>query len=831
MQRAISRSLVTAATETTSTARGGQPLSSISRNSDNFPTLAQQTAMAQGMASTDSHGATMADKLALASNLSVQGGRQAQDDFPSLGGAQRGGRRPITAPVGKAWSSKQPPVKSHVVAVVPNTNKQKSEPQKIPKPLPQKQMRSAIAWDAPGPKPAQVEGASVRRPTGPRVTSSVTTGKDFPSLSSIGNSLMSSRPVASAPVRSSTALAAYEVRESNKRAGSAADVKRRDNDSTTANSSVSSKKNDTTNKGNNAVNKKNDAVNKTNDAANKKNDAVNKKNDAVSKTNDATSKKNDAVNKKNDMANKKGEHRNDVTNTDNATKPKHEPNDSKLELGSKGDTSTSTKKSDIKQDAVTVKKRDGNTNRKADPTSIHDTNGRRHTVAAPVNSRKSGAAAPDTTRMITKSSDRDFPVLGASECHDGASWLTKTSSKHDMSKPSGKVDKSQKSEQRPNKSASWTNAAVTSHDDFPSLKQASLASVVVGGTQQNVEETDEFTLIKGAKGKKKNKQVMEDLCRKHKFVVKVDLPDSDEEESDESMARLASCELRPGVNKRQKGKQDSDDPVSIDRKQQTGDVVTSKTIAPTSLKDCADSVTRQPVASRAGSDVKVAPPPGFAQPPKTKAPPGFNTGSVSSSVSVPLPNGNLGGRTDDDPVNGHDSQALPPRDYIQPENFTTRNHKLIQDIQTLLDYGGDDKFGEFKTCSKEFRRGEISGAEYHDCCITIMGKECFDEVFAELVVLLPVINKQQELLDAHYGTKKRGKSGRRGARTSVPCGTINTKSKFYACRVCRQVLMTKERDAHLRHHDTDADFPTLQPAGGCGLYGMGSAAGLQNLAS
>ena len=870
-------SMVTAVTETTSTAYSGQPMNSISRYSDNFPTMAQQNAMVD-RGTRDSHSATMADKLALASNLSVQGGGQAQDDFPSLGGPQRGSRRPITAPVGKVWTSKQPPVKSHVVAVVPNKNKQKSEPQKIPKPLPQKQTRSAIAWDAPVPKSAQVESGSVRRPVGPRVTASVTTGSDFPSLSSIGDSLMSSRPIASAPVRASIALAAYEIREPNKRASSAADVKRGGNDGTTVNSSVSSKKhdstkrndatdkrndaankkndptstkNDMTNKKNDVTSKKNDVTNKKNDVTNKKNDVTNKKNDVTNQKNDVTNQKNDVTNKKNDVTNKKGEHKNDITSTNNATKPKHALNDSKLELGSKGDTFTSPKKSDIKQDADNVKKRDGDTNKKTVAASIPDTNRRHDTVAVPESNRKLIASAPVTTRRpgaTIKSSDKDFPVLGASECPDGASWLTKTSSKHDTSKPSGKVDKSrkadsaQKSEQRStNKSASWTNAAIASHDDFPSLKQASLASVVVGGTHQNVEETDEFTVIKGAKGRKKNKQVMEDLCRKHKFVVKVDLSDSEEEESDESSPRLAASDKNPGVNKRQKqkGKQYSDDPAVVS----VGDVVSSKTIAPTSLKDCADSVSRQPIASRGTSDVKVAPPPGFAKPPKTKAeqpktkaPPGFKAGSVppvSLGATAQLSNGDFDKKTDETPVNGHDSQAsaLPPCDYIQPENFTARNHKLIQDVQTLLDYGSDDKFGEFKTCSKEFRRGEISGEDYNDRCITIMGKECFDEVFPELVVLLPAIDKQRELLDAHYGGKKRGKSGRRGARTTVACGTVNTKSKFYTCCVCRQVLMTKERDAHLRHHDTDADFPSLEPVAGRGLYGMGSAARLQNLAS
>ena len=901
-------SLSTMVTERTNVASTGQPSSGISRNSANFPTLAQQTTMAQGTAPTDKGPAdgqstTMANKLAFAANLSVQDGKLEQEDFPSLGRG-RSSRRPTTAHVGRVWSQKQP-AKSHVVEAVPNPTKQKSEPQKIMKPLPQKQTRSAFAWDAPEPKPSQVESsASASRLAMTHIAPYVTvTDRNFPSLSSIGNSLMSSAcPVVSEPIKQTSASTAGEHKKNDNMLSSAVNAEKPSSttksvsgiNSTKVNSSTNSKKNDSASKKNVQMNKKNNMTDTKNYQANQKNYQASQRNDQASQRNDQASQRNDQASQRNDQASQRNDQasqrndqasqrnyqasqrndqasqrndqasqrndqasqrndttkKTDMTNKKNATKQKREINDNtKPGLGSnntKVDAPTSIPKSDtIKEDAGNIKK-------EVNSKKWQDTD---------TNRRPAGA--------VTKSTDRDFPALGAPQPHDGTSWLTKTSSKHDITKPPGKQDKSKQSDltqktkqsdstqktkqQTANTSASWTNAAVVSPEDFPSLKHASLASVVGGSALPNMGATEEFTVIKGAKGKKKNKQAMEDLCRKHKFVVKVDSADSEEEQGDENSPPPATADQWPepstGVkSKRQKkkGKPNSDDkdnPAAVpgDRKEISGDVVACKTVSPTSLKDCADSVLTPAVTSVGGatSDVKVAPPPGFVQQPKTKAPPGFNNGSVPPvplvSVTIPaeflLANGDFSSSTDNTPTNGHNSQPPTLYNYFQPENFSVRNQKLIADIHTLLDYGNDDKFGEFKTCSKEFRRGEMSAEDYDSRCIVIMGKECFDEVFPELLVLLPDIDKQQELLDAHYGMKKKGKSGRRGARTPVACGTVNTKSKFYTCHICRQVTMKKERDTHLRHHDTDADFPSLEAASGRGLYGMGSAGYLRNLTS
>ena len=890
MQRAMNNSMATMATERKPTS---QPTSTLSRHSDDFPTLAQQPAVTQGVTAPteNQQSTTMANTLAMASNLSVQGGNMGHEDFPSLGGG-RGNKRPITAPVGRAWSQKQkPPVKSHVVAAVQNTTTVKPEPQKITKPVPQKQMRSAFAWDAPAPKPAPTETSSVGRGNAvPYVTAS---DRNFPSLSSIGNSLMTpARAVAVEAGKQPSAPATGEYKKPEKRQSSAtsADAKGRSvgSENMRVNSSVIDKKSDKTGKKNEQTNKKNDTTNTKSDQGSQKSEPVNQRDSATKKT-DASSKKNSAKQKREPNDNTKptlGTNNNKVdASTKNSDTVQEVGNVKKQEVGNvKKQEVGNVKKQEVgnvkKQEVISKKKQDSDirktpavaatstksTEKDFPPLSAPDpldgmswVTKKTDTTKPNVNNKKKQDPDRRAAAALTKSIEKDFPVLGAPDCHDGTSWLTKPTIKHDTTKPLGKRDKVQQSEppqkskqQSASKSASWTNATIVSPEDFPRPKHASLASVVGGGGTQATEEVEEFTVIKGAKGKKKNKQVMEDLCRKHKFVFKVDAADSEEEEADErerepSPAAADTCpEEITGVRSKKKKQNSVDRDGSVtavgNRKESGGDVIApSSKIAPTSLKDCADSVMAPPVTGT--SAAKVAPPPGFVQPkqqPKTKAPPGFSAGSVVPPVplvGVTLPaqfllaNGDFSSGADEAPTNGHDSQPPTPYDYHKPENFSVRNQKLIADIHTLLDYGDDDKFGQFKSCSNEFRRGEITAEDYDSRCIVIMGKECFDEVFPELLVLLPDIDRQQELLDAHYGTKKKGKSGRRGAHTPVACGTVNTKSKFYSCHHCRQVTMMKERDAHLRHHDTDADFPSLQAASGRGLYGMGSAGRVQDLTS
>lgn len=83
--------------------------------------------------------------------------------------------------------------------------------------------------------------------------------------------------------------------------------------------------------------------------------------------------------------------------------------------------------------------------------------------------------------------------------------------------------------------------------------------------------------------------------------------------------------------------------------------------------------------------------------------------------------------------------------FLQPPEFAVRNQGLITTITDLL-CDQQNRFPQFRTVSAKFRSGEVRPAEYYDKCMDILGNDCFHAVFPELLVLLPDIKKQQELL-------------------------------------------------------------------------------------
>jgi hypothetical protein len=81
----------------------------------------------------------------------------------------------------------------------------------------------------------------------------------------------------------------------------------------------------------------------------------------------------------------------------------------------------------------------------------------------------------------------------------------------------------------------------------------------------------------------------------------------------------------------------------------------------------------------------------------------------------------------------------------------------------------------------------MSCADYFVSCNNLIDKD----LFLELLVLLPDINKQHELY-AKFIKK-------------YP----DQKSQVSQCDVCRQVLLVNELEDHFSSHDNDDDFPVL----------------------
>ena len=113
-----------------------------------------------------------------------------------------------------------------------------------------------------------------------------------------------------------------------------------------------------------------------------------------------------------------------------------------------------------------------------------------------------------------------------------------------------------------------------------------------------------------------------------------------------------------------------------------------------------------------------------------KPPPGFANNSSKLSKPPPPP--------------GFKKQQLNHQ-YTPPSNFQERNSALITTITGLI--GGKSlEFKTFKEISGQFRRGHLTPDAYFSQCRGLVSKGHFDTFFPELLVLLPDIGMQGELL-------------------------------------------------------------------------------------
>jgi len=161
-------------------------------------------------------------------------------------------------------------------------------------------------------------------------------------------------------------------------------------------------------------------------------------------------------------------------------------------------------------------------------------------------------------------------------------------------------------------------------------------------------------------------------------------------------------------------------------------------------------------------------PPGFhAEKPKAKSrtPPGFSDKILSEHV-----------------------RNFSQFKYTSPPNFQERNQKLISTIQNMI--GGKSlEFKMFKDISGQFRSGSLSSDAYFTQCRDLVSKDKFNKFFPELVVLLPDIAKQVELLELVR-------------KTGEPSGLT-------MCPTCGQVCLPADKQIHSESHRLDQDFPQL----------------------
>lgn len=168
------------------------------------------------------------------------------------------------------------------------------------------------------------------------------------------------------------------------------------------------------------------------------------------------------------------------------------------------------------------------------------------------------------------------------------------------------------------------------------------------------------------------------------------------------------------------------------------------------------------------------PPPGFTKP-ATVPPPGFS----NFHRAVPPCNGFTFTSSSGQNYN------IPAHNYVQPIDFNDRNKFLVAKFMEVLT--SPESFNEFKQLSQMFREGTFSSESYYKHCVKCLGK-AFDEVFPELLALLPDISRQQEL-HAVYAAQK--------------------SEVMDVCQTCGQVMTQDDVKRHQSFHSMQSNFPAL----------------------
>jgi len=165
--------------------------------------------------------------------------------------------------------------------------------------------------------------------------------------------------------------------------------------------------------------------------------------------------------------------------------------------------------------------------------------------------------------------------------------------------------------------------------------------------------------------------------------------------------------------------------------------------------------------------------------------------------------------------NNNDKKNLPSSSrtgYIYPSNFSERNENLFKLIKKELK--AEHKFDQFRTLTDKFIRGHVDGDLYFRKCLDLFDKSFLTNIFSELLVLMPHIKKQNEILAAYeryfnynkgaMQNKQRNQDGSKGVWILT-----NEKLEFLVCPKCQQVLRldgkdgTEHTNAHYQNNNEE----------------------------
>lgn len=142
--------------------------------------------------------------------------------------------------------------------------------------------------------------------------------------------------------------------------------------------------------------------------------------------------------------------------------------------------------------------------------------------------------------------------------------------------------------------------------------------------------------------------------------------------------------------------------------------------------------------------------------------------------------------------------------YIYPSNFNERNELLLKSIRSEL--RTEHKFDQFKSLTDKFIRNHCDSNFYFRKCLDLFDKSFLTSIFGELLVLMPHIKKQTEILAAYerYFNYNKGAMQRQSKSDGSKGVWIltNEKLEFLVCPNCGQVMKrgTSDGPEHMAAH-------------------------------
>lgn len=142
--------------------------------------------------------------------------------------------------------------------------------------------------------------------------------------------------------------------------------------------------------------------------------------------------------------------------------------------------------------------------------------------------------------------------------------------------------------------------------------------------------------------------------------------------------------------------------------------------------------------------------------------------------------------------------------YIYPSNFNARNECLLKQVKKELKT--DHKFDQFRALTDKFIRSHVNGEIYFKNCLELFDKSFLTSIFSELLVLMPHIKKQTEILTAYekYFNYNKGAMQKKNPDGSKGVWILtNEKIEFLVCPRCQQVLGLNDGSEHMANHNNE----------------------------